>query len=47
MLPTDMNYIPDAKEPSIVEALKVVESLGWFGITEYYKESLCLLFYQV
>mmetsp|Transcript_16923 Transcript_16923/g.20337 ORF Transcript_16923/g.20337 Transcript_16923/m.20337 type:complete len:374 (-) Transcript_16923:230-1351(-) len=34
-------------EPSSVDALEAVESLDWFGIREYYSESLCLLSYQL
>mmetsp|Transcript_6714 Transcript_6714/g.8114 ORF Transcript_6714/g.8114 Transcript_6714/m.8114 type:complete len:459 (+) Transcript_6714:229-1605(+) len=36
----------DALEPSLVDAVDNMEKLAWFGLTEYYKESLCLLFYQ-
>lgn len=38
--------LSDALEPSLVDAIDHMEKLSWFGMTEYYKESLCLLFYQ-
>eukprot|EP00511_Aplanochytrium_stocchinoi_P002174 CAMPEP_0204830706 /NCGR_PEP_ID=MMETSP1346-20131115/9136_1 /ASSEMBLY_ACC=CAM_ASM_000771 /TAXON_ID=215587 /ORGANISM="Aplanochytrium stocchinoi, Strain GSBS06" /LENGTH=423 /DNA_ID=CAMNT_0051961197 /DNA_START=395 /DNA_END=1663 /DNA_ORIENTATION=+ len=36
----------DALEPPLVEAIQNLENLQWFGLTELYEPSLCMLIYQ-